>query len=307
VRPGDGGTRGGPSPLGAADTGSHRRNSGDLGVGPPPVRPADGRDSSAGLSPLGAADTGSYRRGRADPGAGPDPIGTVGTGSPRRNRTDSGAGLSPLGAADTGSYRRGRADAGTGLPPLPGTGGRVDTGSGLSPLTDTDAGRGPRRAGARRPDVVRADTAGATALMPNLQAVPDPDQVTDTGARRARSALRVAAADPAPDEAAADRAADDEEYAEPGVLLQWAIFVAQTLAGGAVGLGVWLGFYRLWSTWPFYAAPAVGAALVVMLVAARALRRRYGRELDLLTALVTVGIGTVLTVLPAAFTLQNLA
>ena len=44
-----------------------------------------------------------------------------------------------------------------------------------------------------------------------------------------------------------------------------------------------------------------------MLVLARTLRRRHGRDLDLLTAVVTVGIITVLTVLPAAFTLQGLA
>ena len=52
--------------------------------------------------------------------------------------------------------------------------------------------------------------------------------------------------------------------------------------------------------------PAVGVAAVAMLVLARALRRRHGRDLDLLTAVVTAGIITVLTVLPAAFTLQGL-
>jgi hypothetical protein len=140
--------------------------------------------------------------------------------------------------------------------------------------------------------------------MPALPtAVPEPDEITDTGARRARSAFRLAeppAQPPEPPE-------PDEEYDEPSLLLQWGVFVAQTLTGAAVGLGVWLGFYRLWSTWPFYAAAAVGVVLAVMLVVARAVRRRYGHELDLLTAVVTVAVGTVLTVLPAAFTLQSLA
>ena len=90
------------------------------------------------------------------------------------------------------------------------------------------------------------------------------------------------------------------------LILQWGIFVAQTLTGAIAGLGVWLGFYRLWSTWPFYAAPAVGVAAIAMLVLARALRRRHGRDLDLLTAVVTAGVSTVLTVLPAAFTLHGL-
>jgi hypothetical protein len=130
--------------------------------------------------------------------------------------------------------------------------------------------------------------------------MPEPDEVTDTSARRARSTIRVAD-DLPPDP-------DEDAYGEePSLILQWGIFLAQTLTGAAVGLGVWLGFYRLWSTWPFYAAPAVGAALIGMLFVARTLRRRYGHELDLLTAVVTVGVGTVLTVLPAAFTLQGLA
>ena len=129
----------------------------------------------------------------------------------------------------------------------------------------------------------------------------DPDEVTDTGARRARSAFRVATED---DEDEHDAEEPDEH--EPALILQWGIFVAQTLTGAIAGLGVWLGFYRLWSTWPFYAVPAVGVAAIGMLVLARALRRRHGRDLDLLTAVVTVGVSTVLTVLPAAFTLHGL-
>jgi len=44
-----------------------------------------------------------------------------------------------------------------------------------------------------------------------------------------------------------------------------------------------------------------------MLGAAQVLRRRHGSDLDLLTAVVTISVSTVLTVLPAAFTLQSLA
>jgi hypothetical protein len=148
---------------------------------------------------------------------------------------------------------------------------------------------------------------GSTALAP-LPA-PDPDEVTDTGARRARSAFRLAtetATEESDEDYEDDREDDYESEHEPSLLLQWGIFVAQTLTGAIAGLGVWLGFYRLWSTWPFYAAPAVGVAAIAMLVLARALRRRHGRDLDLLTAVVTVAIATVLTVLPAAFTLQAL-
>jgi hypothetical protein len=152
------------------------------------------------------------------------------------------------------------------------------------------------RFGATRADL--AESVGSTALA--TRPARDPDEVTDTGARRARSAFRLATE---PDAAEHD---EDEHEHEPALLLQWVIFVAQTLTGAIAGLGVWLGFYRLWSTWPFYAVPAVGVTAIGMLVFARTLRRRHGRDLDLLTAVVTAVVITVLTVLPAAFTLQGL-
>ncbi|HEY6746579.1 MAG TPA: hypothetical protein VI357_12785 [Mycobacteriales bacterium] len=161
------------------------------------------------------------------------------------------------------------------------------------------------RYGATRADL--AESVGATALAPRPEPRTDPDEVTDTGARRARSAFHLA---PEAERSEDDEPADDEpeeDYDEPSLLLQWGVFVAQTLTGAVAGLGVWLGFYRLWSTYPFYAAPAVGAATIVMLVLARTLRRRHGHDLDLMTAIVTIGVATVLTVLPAAFTLQHLA
>jgi hypothetical protein len=158
-----------------------------------------------------------------------------------------------------------------------------------------------------------------------MRAVPDPD---DTGSRRRRRrkddpaerrpgdelgwpeedgkphrrALR--AVDTGEQPPAED--ADDEDYGdEAPLVLQWGMFVLQTLLGAAAGLGVWLGFHQLWKQYPFYAALGVGGAVTLMLVIARWLRRRYGHELDLLTAIIVMGIGVVLTVLPAAFALQN--
>lgn len=159
--------------------------------------------------------------------------------------------------------------------------------------------RTTERHGATRADL--AESVGATALAPRPEPRTDPDEVTDTGARRARSTFHLAPET----EDETDEAHDDDD--EPSLLLQWGIFVAQTLTGAVAGLGVWLAFYRLWSTYPFYAAPSVGAATIVMLVLARILRRRHGHDLDLMTAIVTIGVATVLTVLPAAFTLQSLA
>jgi hypothetical protein len=98
----------------------------------------------------------------------------------------------------------------------------------------------------------------------------------------------------------------DDDYAdEPALILQWGIFVLQTIFGAAAGLGVWLGFHVLWDKYPLYAPVGVGAAVTVMLVVARWLRRRYGHDLDLLTSIIVVGVGVVLTVLPAAFSLQS--
>ena len=96
---------------------------------------------------------------------------------------------------------------------------------------------------------------------------------------------------------------DDEQ----SLLVQWMIFILQTVVGAAVGLSLWLGFYQLWSKWPFYAAPAVGVVMAGMVLIARTVRRRYGYELDVMTALLTVGVGVILTVLPAAFTVQGVS
>jgi len=180
---------------------------------------------------------------------------------------------------------------------------RVDLGE---PHPGRRADAAEPRFGATRVDL--AESVGSTALAPRPAA--DPDEVTDTGARRARSAFRLASEDDEDetDEAEHDEPEDehDDHEHEPALLVQWAIFVAQTLTGAVAGIGVWLGFYRLWSTWPFYAVPAVGVGAIAMLVLARILRRRHGRDLDLLTAVVTAVVITVLTVLPAAFTLQGL-
>ena len=180
---------------------------------------------------------------------------------------------------------------------------RVDLGD---PRPGPRADAAEPRFGATRVDL--AESVGSTALAPRRAA--DPDEVTDTGARRARSAFRLATEDDEDDETGeAEHDAPEDEHDhehEPALLLQWAIFVAQTLTGAVAGIGVWLGFYRLWSTWPFYAVPAVGVAAIATLVLARTLRRRHGRDLDLLTAVVTAVVITVLTVLPAAFTLQGL-
>ena len=173
---------------------------------------------------------------------------------------------------------------------------RVDL---AAPRPGREGDPGEPRFGATRADL--AASVGSAALAP--RPAPDPDEVTDTGARRARSAFRLATDD---DEEEHDEEEHDEPEREPALILQWGIFVAQTLTGAIAGLGIWLGFYRLWSTWPFYAVPAVGVAAIGMLVLARALRRRHGRDLDLLTAVVTAGVSTVLTVLPAAFTLHGL-
>lgn len=308
----------GPAPRDGGRRGSADRDGrGSPETGPGPsdtgsrLRPPPGLgDTGSGLGRLGSSDTGSRLRppflpdappngrGPADPGSGfglPDPGSRLRPPAP----ADPGPGFG-LGSPDPGSRWR---------PP-------AETGAyGLVDRPDEAPARGRRRVGATRADLVRPEvgtsgnTAGATALLPSPRQapVPEPDEVTDTGARRVRSAFHVAPdTDARPDARTDHDDENDEDFDEPSLVLQWGIFFAQTLTGAAVGLGVWLGFYRLWSTWPFYAAPAVGAAMIGMLVVARTLRRRYGHELDLLTAIVTIGIGTVLTVLPAAFTLQSL-
>jgi len=315
--PGPADTGAGFRPLGAADSGAGLRPLGRpdprRGLASAGLRPPGPADSDAGLRPLGPADTGAglrppggeYAATRlsppdTNPGLDrlppPSPP-TGGTSAPPRAR----AGHRSAAVGDDPPARAGhRSAAGRDDPPA-----RSRRRRGADPddaprqgATSADRGADPQdrpRVGATRADLVTSDTAGSTALAPRT--APEPDEVTDTGARRTRSTFHVA---PEAEEPV------DEEYDEPSLLLQWCIFIAQTLIGAAVGLGVWLCFFRLWSTWPFYAAPAVGVVSIVMLVVARTLRRRHGQDLDLLTAILTIGTATVLTVLPAAFTLQSL-
>jgi hypothetical protein len=250
------------------------------------------------------------RRPEAARPAAPEPVrpepGRPEPGRPEPVRTDFGR-AEPV-RTDFGRAEPVRGDFGRAEPvrgeSVRGDFGRAEPVRGESRLGTLDPDRytAPAERPAERHGATRADLAesvGATALAPrpDPEPRPDADEITDTGARRARSTFHLA-----PD---TDQPEPYQE--EPSLLLQWGIFVAQTLTGAVAGLGVWLGFYRLWSTYPFYAAPSVGAVSILMLVLARTLRRRHGHDLDLMTAIVTIGVATVLTVLPAAFTLQHLA
>lgn len=258
----------------------------ETGLRPPaePSRYGATRVDLAGMTELrygatrepGAPRYGATRVDLADPRLTPDPT---------RALAESRTGTEPA---------RGRTESRTGTEP-----GLAESRYGAQDRYRAPEPRSTERHGATRADL--AESVGATALAPRPEPRTDPDEVTDTGARRARSTFHLAPET----QDGTDEAHDYDD--EPSLLLQWGIFVAQTLTGAVAGLGVWLAFYRLWSTYPFYAAPSVGAATIVMLVLARILRRRHGHDLDLMTAIVTIGVATVLTVLPAAFTLQSLA
>ena len=201
--------------LGRAETSTRLRPPGGADAGPSRLGQSRVTDSSSGLSrrvtdssaglsrlgPPGVANSGAGLSHLGQSGVTDSAAGLCAARSAGRSVTDSSAGLSRLGppgvtgsgaglsrlgqpgVADSGargggSRRRGSADSGAGL-------GRL---GGSAPAEQAPA-RGRRRAGATRADLVRPDTAGATALQPRL---PDPDEVTDTGARRARSTFRLA-------------------------------------------------------------------------------------------------------------------
>jgi hypothetical protein len=292
-----------PSRFGAAESATRQDTASRL-------RRPDPSDTGPRLRPPDPADTGSRLR-PADTGSRLRPPDLTDTGSRLRRAESYGVEASVHGATRADLYEsrygaeppRRPADPYDRLEPPRYGATRADL---ADPRLRPD-GAGPRY-GATRADL--AESVGSTALA--ARPAPDPDEVSDTGARRARSAFHLA---PEADEAhESDYETDyepdygpDYDDPEPSLLLQWGIFLAQTLTGALAGIGIWLGFYRLWSTWPFYAVPSVGVAAIGMLVLARTLRRRHGHDLDLLTAIVTVGVITVLTVLPAAFTLQDLS
>ncbi|SFD94223.1 hypothetical protein SAMN04487819_105242 [Actinopolyspora alba] len=91
----------------------------------------------------------------------------------------------------------------------------------------------------------------------------------------------------------------ETEYGERSALREWAILIAQTVAGLVGGGLVWIGFRWLWSELPL---PALAAALAftgtLVLVARKVLRTD-----DLQTILLSVLVGLVCTVSPVAFLL----
>jgi hypothetical protein len=254
--------------------------------------------------------------------------------SPRR---DTAAGSSPavgparpVGPAERSPVadapRRRHAGPAPATAVLPAPGLRPDT-TGESPRVGADDGRGGRSAVRALPDPdaepgSRPGRSGGSArgarrrrgddpaqaaqrepAMPPRQAMPPRPAVEPEAAdRRSVRALRSVDSDQDASESTGIHYGFEDE---PSLLLQWGAFILQTVLGAACGLGVWLGFYQLWERWPFYTAPAAGAAMAIMLAVTRSIRRRYDHDLDLLTAVLTVGVGVVLTVLPAAFVLQN--
>lgn len=101
-------------------------------------------------------------------------------------------------------------------------------------------------------------------------------------------------------------AAPGGDRAERSLLSAWMSFLVQILVAAAGGLAVWLGFQTLWRRWPYGAAVAAAAVLVVMLVTGHQIhRRRHPDEPpDMVTAGVLVIVGLVLTVSPVAFVLR---
>jgi hypothetical protein len=205
----------------------------------------------------------------------------------------------PTPAEVTGSRAAVRAvpdpDAVAGGRPPGGPAGHARTPGLPSPGLPSPARSG--RSGRGRRDDQHEETAERDAPLP-ARTAPEPDRAERLSPRP----LRSVDADPDASENTGIHYGFEDE---PSLLLQWGGFIMQTVLGAACGLGVWLGFYQLWERWPFYSAPAAGAAMAVMLAVTRAIRRRYGHDLDLLTAILTVGVGVVLTVLPAAFVLQH--
>ena len=195
--------------------------------------------------------------------------------------TDSSAGLSRLGqpgVADSGVRGRGRAAARVRrLRRRPGPARRVGPRRG-----GAGPGPAPRRRHPRRP--VRPDTAGATALQPRL---PDPDEVTDTGARRARSAFRLADEPDRPRPVRRGRVRRGAGAGPPVGHLPGPDAHRRPPSASASG------WASTGSGRPGRSTPCRRSASrsIGMLVVARPLRRRYGHELDLLTAIVTVGGG----------------
>lgn len=98
-------------------------------------------------------------------------------------------------------------------------------------------------------------------------------------------------------------AEDDEE-----LVRLWTFFVGQAAIAAIIGLLLWLASYWQWRHAPYLAAITSPVVLIGMLVGAQqiCLRRQPSQGLDLFTTGVVLGVGMLLTVLPAAFVLRPL-
>jgi hypothetical protein len=97
---------------------------------------------------------------------------------------------------------------------------------------------------------------------------------------------------------------DDDEDREPerlSPIKEWLLIAGQLAIGVVGGAGLWLGFNWLWVKIPVAAVFAAVAVIVGMVWVVRKARRAE----DLLTTIITVFIGLVVTVTPAAVLLLS--
>ena len=110
--------------------------------------------------------------------------------------------------------------------------------------------------------------------------------------------------DSAAQPAAADLPADpqDDAQAEPqqGALRQWLALGAQAVVGVAVGAALFLGFERLWDNLPYVALVLAILIILAMVAVVRVLRKTD----DIVSLLLAVVVGVIVTIGPLAFVLS---
>lgn len=103
---------------------------------------------------------------------------------------------------------------------------------------------------------------------------------------------------PAPDAAVGHAPAAAEGK---GALRQWAALTAQAVVGVAVGAALFVGFERLWDSLPYVALVLAILAILAMVAVVRILRKTD----DIVSMLMAVVVGVIVTIGPLAFVLST--
>lgn len=147
-----------------------------------------------------------------------------------------------------------------------------------------------------------ASTASMPVLTPLASSVRSADEDADAELAVGEQPEQ-AEAEPADSAQADGEGADAAEapVSNKGALRQWAVLALQAVVGVVVGAALFIGFERLWDNLPYVALVLAILVIVAMVAVVRILRRTD----DIVSVLIAVVVGVIVTIGPLAFVLST--